>query len=244
MKLKTISESRRPAEYVNFFHGVIGGRNELISILNHGLLPRPWIGRELDLKTLLKTVSDKDARSFFTRSVELALTYAEGEGGIIEIIANINNNQFMSDEDAIDTSAMPSTRQGDTFTAAPYEEWEEYFAGSLPKLPEKERKQMWQLVNKGHDALMTREWKAFLRHIARYVDKPKDQWREGETTGTYLNAMYNRPIGLKGRIRIVGAYLFTENTAGDEWQCSEVLYNRGGTISLGDRYEEHGDWWQ
>jgi len=239
MKLRSITE-RRAAEYVNFFHGVTGGRGALINILNHGLLPRPWIGRRLDLKTILNTVSDTDARSFFTRSISLALTYSSGS--IIEITANIHANQLTSDEDAIAVGDIPSIRVGEKFTAAPYEQWKYYFDTFLPKLPETERKQMWQLVHDGQNVAETREWRAFLRRIARYLDKPKDQWRDGETHGTYLNTMYNRKIGLKGRIRIVGAYMFTQNMG--KWECTEIIYKRGGTIQLGERHNQHNDWWQ
>ena len=236
MKLVSICERRGKYEPYHFFHGFADPRS-VAGVLNHGVTPGKWGGNKDAMRG-----SDPEARSFWARGVEMALFYGKY---VVEAVFNLRNQEMVYDEDALGIYDSPSAGASD-------EDWDEYFDTYFPDLHGKLRDKLQTELRAIRDAGITDDdpiLRGWMRKNGKALGQlARDKYRAagrvilpGSKSSSRTNTMYSKPIGFRGRNRIVGLYHFAP-TSGNEYVCDKVYYNKGGSLKIGDTAIPKTDW--
>lgn len=223
-------DGRRPTKPTRLFRGV-PSRAALIDGLNHGISP-------------------SDIGASYFGSLAMALIYGlmpiwgkKGAGEddlahVFEVTLNLNSKSLGRDEDDLPIGEIPYDREKQE--NIPYspdsEEWAELFDTFIPEVSRDQRATLAQAMI-DYDGEELRRISHNLRPVAGIHDQ-----KPHITGGTHANLVSKQRIGLSGRSRIVGAYVFKNVLDQDgrsrrELECIEKLYDNGGSVGIGQRYE-------
>jgi len=229
---RLFQETKRPAKQLRFFHGT-ETKESLFNILSNGLQPHSWGFRS-------NPKSSKDGSTvFLARNVPLALFYGSY---IVEVLVNLNDHDLVVDDDSTPIGEIPER----------ISEINEFFRDFMPfvsvadqrkfKILASKTKQKYGYIDHNNNSI-----RAAMRYLA-YKYRKQMQVERGalssnKTMGQQLNIGLKRPIGLKGRTRIIGAYEF-KSIRHRVMQCVNIYYNQGGSVDLGDEFKPSADWMQ
>lgn len=224
LHIKNISEARRGSIDRRLFHGTPSKRG-LYNILNHGLVPG-------------------EAKAAYMSPLNIALLYSLSPPGsesqlawkdkgdtrayVVEILLNLRSQTLGLDEDSLAIGEVPYDDKRRVIPTYQEDEdsWDEYFEEFYPELNKKDRAEFASFVKK-NDMDSLRKFAHRMKVLPSSHSDPASAYE----SGTHHNIVSKQPIGLKGRNRIVGAYVF--DVVGYKAVCSSVVYSNGGTIDVG-----------
>lgn len=216
MRLDLLYEGQGQSINHNVFHG-FKTYKQLLSVLDNGTHQNFYVG---DLETALGFSLDYWGHGGREEN--------DNDAYVIEILLNINNQDIKHDEDFLSRS-IGEYPGGHRKGLSSY---------NIPKDKHRKFKKAFGWNDRDPSADLSSGEGDYdsARELARTVRKQRSVW---DTTRWGQLAQLTKPIGIRGRSRITGAYIFTKEdpsdslfSAGRNYACSKIIYNRGGSIKL------------